>query len=164
MSDRKEIIWFGSNTSTHWDDAIAAGAIAVENITAQASNHVRGGDIPGDGHPDLNGMIESITVKIQGTKVPVDVVFFASAGANDTNLDDDTYIDHASFASSDFMTIAGETPDIHRAAQTGLSIPYFDNDKQKQFHVGIRNASGSTALGASNIVVQFGWRQDLGES
>lgn len=164
MSDRKEIVWFGSNTSTHWDDAIAAGAVAIENITANTTNHVRGGDIPSDGHPDLNGMIESITVKIQGTKVPVDIMFFSRASGNTTNLDTDTYIDHASFAVSDFQTIAGETPDIHRAAQTGIAIPYNSLDKRKQFHVGVKNASGGTALGGGNIVVQFGWRQDLGES
>ena len=158
MSTRRELLWFKSDPARHWTTTIAANAITVRSITANSTNSVI--VEPSWAWAGLNGTIEALVVKSKAARA-MSVVFFSGteAGGGSTVADDKT-IDYQVIAAADFKTFGSNT--VFVAAFHGLGIPYKDDQKTKRFHIGIE-AGAATILVADTIMVEWGWRPDLGE-
>ena len=157
MSTRRELLWFKSDPARHWTTTIAANAITVRSITANSTNSVI--VEPSWAWSGLNGTIEALVVKSKAARA-MSVVFFSSASAGASTVADDKAIDYQAVAVADFKTFGSNT--VFVAAFHGLGIPYKDDQKTKRFHIGIE-AGAATILVADTIMVEWGWRPDLGE-
>lgn len=155
MSIKRDLSWFRTNFTT--SSKINIGAFFPFSLTA--SSIVQSGPAPQ--HPMLKGKIEHISVFVKrATGTACDILFFRAAAANATNATLDRYVDHESFATGDYVTLAGHTQ--VRASRGFLEIPYMDSDNTGKFHFGIKNLSG-VSLTKSSIAIEWTWREDLGE-
>lgn len=161
MSTKRELIWFQTNVTNHWASTIAAGAMSLVNVTANATN-CKVGEVPSDGLKRLNGTIEHISAYLATSdQVGFDVCFFRKSTGGTTAPSTDSYIDHESFAKTDFITWGGVTKP-RRAGKSALAIPYSDSDASKKFHIGISN--NTTAIPKNTLVIRWAWRPDYGEA
>jgi hypothetical protein len=119
---------------------------------------------PPAGLNDLDGYIEQIVVRAAtSVKIKLDVLFFSKTRGLSTAVGTDTYLDHESFVTGDFIggginangTWVASKP--VRASKNFLQIPYKDESHLGQFHVGLLNTSG-TVITAKYIQVEWGWR------
>lgn len=151
---------FSSLTTLHWPAQIAANTMTLANIRA-ASTYILEGDVPTAANPRLKGTIEHIAAYLNtSAQCGFDVVFFRKDVGGTTAPTTDSYIDHQSFAKTDFVTWSGATKPRY-AGISGLAIPYVDSDKTGEFHIGISN--NTTAIPAKSLTLRFSWRADLGE-
>lgn len=153
MSIRRDPIWIKS-TTTLQATSLIQNTLAVLAIPC-SSTYITQGDIPPDGHKELHGKIEHVTLFQNNTTLRnIDVLFLGSTGLGG-------YIDHESFATADFINVVGATG-TQRAAHSGLAIPYLNKLRNKIFYVGLVNRTAAT-LAPKLMTVEFSWRADYGE-
>jgi hypothetical protein len=159
MSGRREKYFYEQGSF----QTISADEFFVTSIAA--NDAIKVGDELSDAHTRLQGTIDSFIIKLRGVVVlPIDIMVFSGATGAETVLANDRYIDHESVVTGDYMEIpTGESPAVRRVGITGLSIPYYDRDGTKKFHIGIRNQSASTAIPINSLTIGWTWRADHGE-
>ena len=135
----EDIIEFGtlsirSDKDVNFTGGIVQNAKEDENLTGLASNKI---------------MIKAVRIEADQALDFV-VIFWSKDTFDDTNLDDDTFIDFVRFqldgtAGLDFIQPGGAGQ--FYGSKTGLNIPYRDDDLTKELHVSLLNLS-STAKDA----------------
>ena len=160
MSNRRDSLWIRTVTGTHQATAIASSAMHTTSIALNGTV-IGDGDIPCAGHQRLRGRIETINVHLADTTIAapsINLIFFSGATCIEDDGAADRTIEYESFVNTDFWTTGG----AQRASKSGLSIPYFDEDDSKKFHIGVMN-NCATSIDAKILTLGFSWRPDVGE-
>jgi len=135
-----------SDKDTHFSGALAQNAIELENLSFPADWGTVG---------IQECVIEGITIQAD-QNLEWDVFIWATDGHSDTDLDLDKFIDFTNFATTDGKQIAG-AGQYYYSSPSNLSIPYRDDDKTSELHVGLVNksATAKNAGATGEVVVEF---------
>lgn len=147
----RDTIWVKSTTTLQNGQITGTNFLAVD-IPCNATYITNGLPPP---FPDLKGHIEHLTVTCSTKAVyKLDVLWLSNGAVTG-------YIDHESFASTDFWQVGGTTGP-KRAAKSNLQVPYRDKKASKTFHLGLINRA-TTAIPTKTLTIEFSFRQDIGD-
>lgn len=156
-----DLYWFKTAATVHFNQTLSAGEVIVHDVTATSRAALKT-PLPTDAHKQLKGTIEHINVYsvVTAFPSPIDVVFFSGQYDATTTTDGSNMLDHESFPKADFLVLDSGHPAV--ASHGGLQIPYVDTESTGKFHIGVVNSGATAITDATNLVIAWAWRPDLG--
>ena len=144
------IEFIDSDKDTHFTGALGQNAMEIESI----------------GFPTSWQNLQINEVEIEGISVQSDqnlewdIFIFSKAGADDTNLDDDTFVHHLNFSQTSGKQIAGANQYYYPCPVGLMAIPYKDIDNTRKIHIGLinRSVTSKTAGATGEIKIRLSLR------
>jgi hypothetical protein len=130
-----------SDKDSHFTTELAQHAMETENI-----------DMPGDW--GTIGVDKSLIIGVvlqAKANLEYDVAFWPTDAHDNTDLDLDKALGYVNFFVSDGKQVAGANQ--FRYPSERLSIPYIDEDKSSEFHVGLINRSTTTKAASDTVTI-----------
>lgn len=167
LRNRREGLWFTSNSATHFtsvkDGTWAAQEMLTESISAKSAAAYSAATQPQD--PNLRGRI--VAMKLTGVTPTglkrIQCLLFRSSAfdhATDPDLDYFVQMPINAITNNDwYQTFSG----AWNVSATDLDIPYTDSDGTSKFHIGLYNQKALAAQQwTDGIVVRWCWIPDWG--
>ncbi len=131
MQDRLALAYIVSDKDSHFTTNLTTGNMEIESLLMEADWTAI----------QINEcIIESVSLQ-SDQNLAWDVILFAKASTDDTNLDLDEFVDLFRFSKVDGIQVAAANQFYYPSLSNHMSIAYKDNDLTGKIHVGLVNRS-----------------------